>query len=105
MANSFKRAVSKDVGTSAVSVYTCPAATEAVMHAIYVGNTSGSAITVDVGVDVSGTVYNVGTSLPISAGGTLVLDKPVNLNAADILKVTSSAAASADVFCSILEVS
>jgi hypothetical protein len=105
MANSFKRAVSASVGTSAVSVYTCPAATEAVMHAIYIGNKSGGAITVDVQVDVGATLYSIGTNLPINSGGTLVLDKPVNLNATDILKITSDTAASADVFCSVLEVS
>ena len=36
--------------------------------------------------------------------GTLVLDKPVNLEANDILAVTASVASDLDVFMSVLEV-
>ncbi len=108
MANSFKNSVSASVGTGQTSVYTVPNSTTTTVIGLTVANISGSQITVDVAVtdtSASATVFLVkGASVP--AGGALVPiggDQKVVLEATDIIKVTSSAASSADVIVSVLE--
>ena len=50
MANAFKNAGAA-IGTSRTDVYTCPASTEAVVHAVYLSNVDGSA-SVDATIEV-----------------------------------------------------
>jgi hypothetical protein len=106
MANAFKNAGAA-IGTSRTDVYTCPAATEAVIHAVYLSNVDGTS-SVDATIEVydnSGTAYyHVGKTLPVPADSTLVLDKPINLEAADKLTVTASAASDLECFISVLEI-
>jgi len=108
MANTFKNAVTASIGTGQTSVYTAPSATTTTVIGLTVANRSGSQITVDVAVtdtSASTTVFLVkGAAVP--AGGALVPiggDQKVVLEASDIIKVTSSAASSADVIVSVLE--
>ena len=51
-------------------------------------------------------IGNTATVIYTTPGGTstVVLDKPVNLEAADILKATADAASTLQAFCSILEI-
>jgi len=106
MANTFKNAAAA-VGTSRTDVYTCPSATAAVIHSVYLSNIDGTN-SVDATVEVydnSGTTYyHVGKTLPVPADSTLVLDKPINLEAADKLTVTASAASDLECFISVLEI-
>lgn len=106
MANSFKNSAAA-IGTSRTDVYTCPASTQAVIHAVYLSNIDGSN-SVDATVEIydsSGTTYfHVGKTLPVPADSTLVLDKPINLEAADKLTVTASAASDLECVISVLEV-
>jgi len=106
MANAFKNAGAA-IGTSRTDVYTCPAATEAVVHAVYLSNVDG-VNSVDATVEVydsSATAYyHIGKTLPVPADSTLVLDKPVNLQASDKLTVTASAASDLECFISVLEI-
>lgn len=107
MANTFKNYFSKDVGTSAASVYTCPSATQTTIIGLSVGNTTTSPITVDVYVTSSGTDYYMVKSATVPVGGALVPiggDQKLVLEPTDVLKVISSAAASADVIVSLLEI-
>ena len=108
MANTFKNAVSAAVGTGQTSVYTVPSATTTTCIGLTVANRTASSITVDVEVtdtSASATVFVVkGSAVP--AGGALVPiggDQKVVLETTDIIKVTSSAASSADVIVSVLE--
>jgi len=108
MASTFKNAVSSAVGSSTTSVYTVPAATTTTVIGITISNITASNITVDVTVtDTSSTttVHLVkGATVPV--GGALVPvggDQKVVIEATDIIKVTSSAASSADVIVSVLE--
>lgn len=108
MANSFKNSVSASVGTGQTSVYTVPSATTTTVIGLTVANRTASSITVDVEVtdtSASSTVFLVkGATVPV--GGALVPvggDQKVVLEATDIIKVTSSAANSADVIVSVLE--
>jgi len=106
MANAFKNAGAA-IGTSRTDIYTCPSATEAVIHAVYLSNIDGVS-SVDATVEIydsSGTTYyHVGKTLPVPADSTLVLDKPINLEASYKLTVTASAAGDLECFISVLEI-
>jgi len=108
MANSFKNSVSASVGTGQTSVYTVPSATTTTVIGLTISNRSTSAITVSVEItdtSASTTVFLV-KSASVPVGGALVPiggDQKVVLETADVIKVTSSAASSADVIVSVLE--
>jgi hypothetical protein len=108
MSNTFKNYFSKDVGTSAATVYTCPSATQTTVIGLSVANTSASPITTDVYITSSSVDYYLIKSGVVPVGGSLVVvggDQKVVLEAADVLKVLTSAATSADVVASVLEIS
>ena len=106
MANSFKNA-GVQVAATRTTLYTCPASTEAVIHALYLSNVDGTnSVNVDVEITIDGgTTYRyVLKSVPVPAGSTIVLDKPINLEASDILAITASAASDLEAVASILEI-
>ena len=108
MSNTFKNYFSKNVGTSAATVYTCPSATQTTVIGLSVANTSASPITTDVYITSSAVDYYLIKSGVVPVGGSLVVvggDQKVVLEAADVLKVVTSAASSADVVASVLEIS
>lgn len=109
MANAFKTLTDTAVGTSAATIYTCPASTETTIIGLNVANILTSSITVDVQLEnndgdnvyiVKNAIVPVGSSL-VACGG----DQKIVMNASDVLKVTASAASAADVTVSILEIS
>lgn len=108
MANTFKNYFSKSVGTSAATIYTGPAATATTVIGMTVANTNGSNITVDVYITSSGVDYYLVKGATVPVGGALVPiggDQKVVIETGDVIKVVSSAASSADVTLSILEIS
>jgi hypothetical protein len=107
MANTFKNSFSKDVGTSAATVYTAPSATQTTLIGLSVANTTASPITCDAYVTSSAVDYYLIKGGVVPVGSSLVVvggDQKVVLEAADVLKVVTSAASSADVVCSLLEI-
>jgi hypothetical protein len=107
MANTFKNFKSKNVGTSAATIYTCPSATQTTIIGLSLANTSASPITTDVYITSGGTDFFLIKSGVVPVGGTLVIvggEQKVVLEAADVLKALTSAASSADVVCSLLEI-
>ena len=91
MASTFKNAgmnvqLSDD---SSANLYT--AANEyAVVHALYISNkstTSTATVNVKVSTDGGSTFYHIGKSLEVPPNNTLTLDKPVNLENNDIVRV------------------
>jgi hypothetical protein len=107
MANTFKSYPSKNVGTSAATIYTCPSATQTTLIGLSVANTSASPITADAYVTRSAVDYYLIKSGVVPVGGTLVIvggEQKVVLEPSDVLKVVTSAATSADVACSLLEI-
>jgi len=107
MANTFKNYTSKSVGTSAATIYTCPSATQTTIIGMSVGNTTSSPITCDVYITSSGVDYYIVKNTVIGVGGAFIPvggDQKLCLEAADVLKVVSSAASSADVIASLLEI-
>jgi hypothetical protein len=107
MANLFKSFPSKNVGTSPATVYTCPSATQTTVIGLSVANTTASPITTDAYITRSAVDYYLIKSGVVPVGGTLVIvggEQKVVLEPSDVLKVVTSAATSADVACSLLEI-
>ena len=106
MANTFKNK-GVAIGTSATTIYTAPGGTTTVVHAIYLSNVHGTndgKVDIYVRDDSAGSDFYIAKNLTVPYGSTVVLDKPVNLEAADILKATADAASTLQAFCSILEI-
>ena len=106
MANTVKNA-GVAVGNTRTTVYTCPGSTQAVVNAVYLSNIDG-VNSVDASIecttDGGSTYFYIGKTLPVPADSTLVLDKPVNLEANDILAVTASATGDLQCVIGILEI-
>jgi hypothetical protein len=107
MANTFKSFFNKNVGTSAATVYTCPTATQSTIIGLSVANTLSSPITTDAYITRSAVDYYLVETATVPVGSALVIvggDQKVVLQVGDVLKVVTSVAASADVACSLLEI-
>jgi hypothetical protein len=108
MANTFVNAGDVDISTSGDVIFTCGSGKQCLIHALYLSNIDGvSAVdaTVEVTFDGGTTYVAIAKTVPIPADSTLILDKPLNLEAGDKLKITSSAAGDLSAFASILEIS
>jgi hypothetical protein len=106
MANVFKNYTSAAVGTSAATIVTASTATTVI--GMTVANVSASPITVDVYITVGGNDFYLVKDATVPTGGALVPiggDQKLVLENTDALKVVSSAATSADVIASVLEIS
>ena len=107
MANLFKSFLSKDVGASPTTVYTCPSATQTTLIGLSIANTSASPITGDAYITRSAVNYYLIKAGVVPVGGSLVVvggDQKVVLEPSDVLKVQTSAATSADCVASLLEI-
>lgn len=108
MANTFKNSITGSIGTSNVVVYTVPATTSTTVIGMSVANVTSNNINVSTTLTSgSRTVYLI-KDATVTAGGTAVLvggDQKVVLTATNYLTVVSSAASSADVVVSVLEIS
>ena len=114
MASAFKNAGMSVVTTDNASsnLYTASGVT-AVVHAVYISNkssTNEANVDVKVTTDGGSTFYHIGKSLRIPVENTLVLDKPINLETNDILRVVAevnadSSSPDVEVYASILEIS
>ena len=107
MANTFKSAATGST-TNVTTLYTCPASTTGVVHAIYLSNVDGEN-DATVNVSVSGSsFFNTRRFLlktvEVPADSTVVIEKPINLGAGDKLETQASANDDIDVFASILEI-
>ena len=107
MANTFKNAATGS-NTSVTTLYTCPGATSAVIHALYVSNVDG-ANDATINVTISGsanfqTRRHLMNTVNVPADSTLIVEKPINLGAGDKLETQASANDDLEVFASILEI-
>ena len=107
MANTFTSAA-KGSTTNLTTLYTCPLATSAVVHAIYLSNVDGTN-DATVNVAISGSA-NFDTrryllkTVDVPADSTVIIEKPINLGVGDKLETQASANDDIDVFASILEI-
>lgn len=112
MANQFKNTAVRNVGTTPVGTVSAPIPSQITVIGMTVSNTSASAITVDVYVSILGTNYYLVKGATVPVGGALVPiggdQKLVLVGSAgprnDTIYVVSSAASSADVIVSFLEI-
>jgi len=107
MANTFTRYLNKDVGTSAASVVTVGASTQTTIIGLSFSNTTTSPISVSAYITASAVDYYLIKNATVPVGGTLVVvggDQKTVLVTGDVLNVISSAAASADVITSVLNI-
>ena len=115
MASTFKNA-GLDVGVlddATGNMYTAGGSVTAVIHAIYISNlsaTNSAKVNVKVTIDGGSTFRHVGRSLEVPANNTLVLDKPINLENNDILRIYAdpnpdSSSVDVETYASILEIS
>lgn len=109
MANTFKRKLSRAVGISAIQIgsYTVGAGNTAVIVGLTVTNITGSSVSANVWLNDQSANTSLVVNGPISSGSSLVLvggDQKVVLQAGDSIYVQMSAASSADVIMSILEI-
>ena len=106
MANTFKNAATGS-NTALTTMYTCPAATSAVVHAIYLSNVDGTNdATINVSISGSANFTDrryILKTVDVPADSTVVIEKPINLGTGDKLETQASANDDIDVFASILE--
>ena len=104
MAQDFERSIQRNVGTSAVTVRT--ANSDDALVGINVANVHTSQITVDVFINDGSNDYYIVKAAPIPVGAALQgLDggAKVVMQSAEVLKVQSSVASSADVWVSVVD--
>ena len=114
MASAFKNAGMAVVTTdnASANLYTASGVT-AVVHAVYISNkssTNEANVDVKVTTDGGSTFYHIGKSLRIPVENTLVLDKPINLENGDIIRIVAevnadSSSPDVEAYASILEIS
>ena len=105
MANVFKNA-GVAIGNTNTTLYTCPVSTTTVVHAVYISNVDGeNDATVDLLVtdNSAGSDFYIMKTVDVPADSSLVIEKPINLEAQDILNVKASAAGDLQAFASVLE--
>ena len=90
---------------SGANIYTCPASTKAVIHACMVSNLNSSGTskgTIKITVDGGSTFRTVLKDAEIPPNDTLQMDKPLNLEAGDIIRIYGTST-NMECFLSILE--
>lgn len=105
MANTFRNALSRNVGTSAQQVYAAPASKNAICIELDVCNTTNGGVTCDAYITSGGSNYYIIKNAPVPVGGSLqiIAGQKIVLSNGDSLNVVSSVATSLDVIASILE--
>lgn len=81
------------IGTSATTIYTCPAGVESAVHGLIFSNNSASPLVVTVQVfnQADNTTTTVATNLSVPANSYITWTKPVNMNAGDTISALASA--------------
>lgn len=107
MANTFKSAVAKDVGISQTALLTVGTGKVATLIGCTVSNTTASQITCDVILVRASIDYYIIKGAYIPVGSAFIWtggDQKVVAMAGDVIKVATSATASADAILSYLEI-
>lgn len=105
MANTFRNALARNVGTTPVTVYTAPSSKKSICIELDVCNTTNSGVTVDAYITSGGENYYIVKGTPVPVGGSLqiIAGQKIVLSDTDALKVVSNTASSLDIISAILE--
>lgn len=107
MANAFKNFFLKNANTVSQNVYVAGAGVQATIIGMTVANTTDAPISANITITSGGTDFFMVKNAIIATGGALVPiggAQKVVLEATDFLRVQTSAANSADVIISVLEI-
>jgi tryptophanyl-tRNA synthetase len=107
MANAFKNYFLKNANTTSQNVYAAGAGVSATVIGMTIANVTDAPISANVTVTSGGVEYFMVKQAIIATGGSLVPvggDQKVVLEATDYMRVQTSAADSADVIVSVLEI-
>jgi len=107
MPNTFTSYMNKNVGNSAATVVTVGASTQTTIIGLSFANTTTSPITASAYITRSGVDYYLIEDATVPVGSSLVVvggDQKTVLITSDALKVITSAASSADVITSVLNI-
>ena len=107
MANSFKNYFLKNANTTSQNVYVAGAGVSATVIGMTIGNTTSAPISANITVTSATVAYTMLLNATIATGGALVPvggDQKLVLEAGDYVQVQTSAANSADVIVSVLEI-
>jgi len=105
MANTYTNAKLDLTATSVTTLYTCAAATTAIVKSIVVSEDSGNADTITLTLTNGSDVYSLFKTKSVSANGTVeLLTAPLVVQATEILKVTAATANRLHVVASVLEI-
>ena len=88
-------------------MYTAPAATTSIIHSCYVSNIDGTnSCNVDIKARATSgdTYYYVAKGIQVPGGSSLVLDKPIDLEATGDVHMTASANSDLEAVLGILEI-
>jgi hypothetical protein len=101
---SFKNAKVSGAATTGTSLYTVPSGKESVVHSIYVTNRYNlEDLYVNITISDGVNEFYVAYLYPVQANLGATWERPINLQADEVLKVTASRADSIDVVASVLE--
>ena len=107
MANDFKNQGAA-LTLSGGIVYTAPGGTQSIIHSCYVSNIDGTVsanVSIKARATSGDTYYHVAKTIPVPADSTLVLDKPIDLEATGDVHMTASTNGDLEVVMGILEIS
>ena len=109
MANTFKRKLSRSIGTSltAVGGYTVGASTSTTVIGLTVSNVTASQVLITAVLNDGSNDTHLIKDAPVPSGGSIVIiggDQKVVMETSDSIKVQSDTSASVDVVMSILEI-
>ena len=105
MANTYVNAKKDLTATSVTTLYTCAAATTAIVKSILVSEDSGNADTITVTLTNGSSVFSLFRVKAVGANTTIeLLTAPLVVQTTEILKVTAATANRLHVVASILEV-
>ena len=109
MANTFKRKLSRSIGTSltAVGGYTVGGSTSTTVIGLTVSNVTASQVLITAVLNDGSNDTHLIKDAPVPSGGSIVIiggDQKVVMETSDSIKVQSDTSASVDVVMSILEI-
>ena len=107
MANTFKNQLRAAVGTSAETIYTANSGVSTTVIGMTIANILNTTITANVILTSGGSDYYMVKMAEIEPGNSLITiggELKLVMEAADVLKVSTSNASAADVIVSLLEI-
>ena len=107
MSNNYKNAIADLTNTNVTTVYTCPAATTAIVKSILVSEDSGNADTITVTItDTASAAFSLFKVKAVGANTTVeLLTAPLVVEESEILKFQAATANRLHVVASLLEIS